>query len=73
MSQGKAINKIKGSTVARDLLGVLQSSQKASQLMTEAVFEFKLDKQFLFHVVRKSEEQPAAEAVATAEEAKVGE
>jgi hypothetical protein len=71
VSQGKAINKIKGSTVARDLLGVLQSSQKASQLMNEAVYEFKLDKQFVFHVSRKVEAQPAAEVAATPEEAKV--
>ena len=55
VSHGKAINKIKGSTVARDLLGVLQQSQKASQLMTEAVYELKLDKQFVFHVTRKVE------------------
>jgi hypothetical protein len=73
VSQGKAVNKIKGSTVARDLLGVLQSSQKASQLMTEAVYEFKLDKQFVFHVSRKPDEQPAADMAATPEEAKVGE
>ena len=53
VSHGKAVNAIKGSTVARDLLGVLQQSQKASQLMTEAVYELKLDKQFVFHVTRK--------------------
>ena len=62
VSHGKAINKIKGSTVARDLLGVLQQSQKASQLMTEAVYELKLDKQFVFHVARKVE-APATEEV----------
>src|SRR5882672_105462 len=50
VSQGKAINKIKGSTVARDLLSVLQQSQKASQLMNEAIYELKMDKQFIFHV-----------------------
>ena len=66
VSHGKAINKIKGSTVARDLLGVLQQSQKASQLMTEAVYELKLDKQFVFHVARKVE-APATEEVPAAE------
>ena len=55
VSHGKAVNAIKGSTVARDLLGVLQQSQKASQLMTEAVYELKLDKQFVFHITRKVE------------------
>ncbi len=63
VSHGKAVKTIKGSAVARDLLGVLQQSQKASQLMTEAVYELKLDKQFVFHVTRKvvvPEEAPAA-------------
>ena len=55
VSQGKAINKIKGSTVARDLLSVLQQSQKASQLMNEAIYELKMDKQFIFHVSKKVE------------------
>lgn len=55
VSHGKAVNSIKGSAVARDLLGVLQQSQKASQLMTEAVYELKLDKQFMFHVTRRVE------------------
>jgi len=63
VSHGKAINKIKGSTVARDLLSVLQQSQKASQLMTEAVYELKMDKQFMFHVTRKVEKS-VAETVA---------
>ena len=65
VSHGKAINSIKGSAVARDLLGVLQQSQKASQLMTEAVYELRLDKQFLFHVTRRVEvvkEVPAEES-----------
>jgi len=30
VSQGKALNNIKGSTVARDLLGILQQSQKVA-------------------------------------------
>jgi hypothetical protein len=55
VSNGKALNKIQGSMVARDLLGVLQQSQKASQLMREAVYELRLDKQFIFHVTRKVE------------------
>ena len=65
-SRGKALNNIKGSAVARDLLGVLQQSQKASQLMTEAVYELRLDKQFMFHVTRKVE-VAVAEPVPVAE------
>jgi hypothetical protein len=55
VSKGKAIKKIKDSSVARDLLAVLQQSQKASQLMNEAIYELTLDKQFVFHVTRKVE------------------
>jgi hypothetical protein len=58
--QGKAVNSIKGSTVARDLLAVLQQSQKAGQLMNEHTYEMKLDKQFMFHVKRKPTEQTPA-------------
>ena len=54
-SEGKALNNIKGSNVARDLLHVLQQSQKASQLMKEAVYELKMDKHFVLHVSRKAE------------------
>jgi hypothetical protein len=64
VSQGKALNNIKGSTVARDLLGILQQSQKGSQLMREAIYELSLDKQFVFHVTRRVEavtETPVAE------------
>ncbi len=61
VSHGKAVTATKGSAVARDLLGILQQSQKASQLMTEAVYELKLDKQFVFHVTRKVE-APKVEA-----------
>lgn len=56
VSKGKAINKVKDSSVARDLLAVLQQSQKASQLMGEAIYELSLDKQFVFHVARRAEE-----------------
>src|SRR5277367_6847385 len=55
VSHGKALNNITGSAVARDLLGVLQQSQKASQLMREAVYSMSMDKQFVFHVNRRVE------------------
>ena len=55
VSDGKAVNNIKGSNVARDLLRVLQQSQKASQLTKEGVYEVKMDKQFVLHVTKKVE------------------
>jgi hypothetical protein len=64
VSQGKAINNIKGSTVARDLLGILQQSQKATQLMREGIYELSLDKHFVFRVTKRVEvvaEAPVAE------------
>jgi len=44
--QGKAVNNIKKSIVAQDLLYVLATSKKASELMGESTYEFVLDKQF---------------------------
>jgi hypothetical protein len=55
VSHGKALNNIKASAVAKDLLQVLQQSQKASQLMREAVYQLSMDKQFVFHVAKKVE------------------
>lgn len=62
VSNGKALNKISGSAVARDLLSVLQQSQKATQLMAAAVYELRMDKQFMFHVTRKVEAPVAVTA-----------
>ncbi len=50
--QGKAVNDIKGSAMAKDLLYVLAESPKASELMDTHIFEFSLDKQFLLHIVK---------------------
>ncbi len=55
VSHGKALNNIKASAVAKDLLQVLQQSQKASQLMREAVYQLSMDKQFVLHVAKKVE------------------
>ena len=57
--EGKAVNNIKTSMAAQELLAVLNSSKKASELLTQFTFEFSLDKQFMLHVVRK--EQSAAD------------
>ena len=66
-SQGRAVNNIKTSTVAKDLLHVLQQSRRASELMHEATYALSLDKQFMLHVTRKvaekaAETEPALEA-----------
>jgi hypothetical protein len=67
-NQGKALNNIKTSTVARNLLHVLQQSKRASELMNEATFELSMDKQFMLHVTRKG---GVKEAVAEPEETSV--
>lgn len=58
-SHGRALNNIKTSTVAKDLLHVLQQSKRASELMNEATYELSLDKQFMLHVTRKEAEKEA--------------
>lgn len=52
---GKAVNNIKTSQVAIDLLAVLQQSKTALQLMGETIFEFSLDKHFVFRINRKGD------------------
>ena len=52
VSKGKALNNIKTSAAARDLLQVLQQSRRAMQLMNEANYTLNLDKHFAFHVKR---------------------
>lgn len=49
-ANGKALNNIKNSAVAKDLLYVLQQSKTATQLMSKAIYELSMDKQFVFHV-----------------------
>ncbi|GAB1446863.1 MAG: hypothetical protein KF860_00015 [Cyclobacteriaceae bacterium] len=50
--QGKAVNNIKGSAMAKDLLYVLAESPKASELMETHIFEFSMDKQFMLHIIK---------------------
>lgn len=59
---GKAMNNIKASAVATDLLQVLQQSKTAVQLMSEATYELSLDKQFVLHVNRKGQDVEAVTA-----------
>lgn len=60
-SNGKAINNIKTSTVAKNLLQVLQQSKRASELMSEAPYELSMDKNFMFRVNRKDVAKVEAE------------
>ena len=53
-TNSKAINSIKTSIVAQDLLSILQESPKANALMAEGTYEFSMDKQFVFHVSKVS-------------------
>ena len=67
MFNGKAANNIKTSIVAQDLLVLLQSSNKASELTREATFEFAMDKQSVLRVTSiKTEEE--TEEVETSDE-----
>jgi hypothetical protein len=52
--QGKAKNKIKTSEVAQGLLGILQQSPKAAELLNKESYEFVMDKHFKLYV-RKEE------------------
>src|SRR5690606_250592 len=60
---GKAINNIRKSPVAMDLLQVLQQSRRAVELMEEATFELSLDKNFILHVNRREEKGAGDEGI----------
>ncbi|WP_425390294.1 hypothetical protein [Ekhidna sp.] len=60
----RAMNNIKMSVVAQDLLEILLKSNTAATLLEEAIFEFKMDKQFKLTVTRKEiETEESAEEV----------
>lgn len=66
-SEGRALNNIKTSTVAKNLLQVLQQSKRATELMNAATYQLSLDKQFVLRVSLKEaekaeEKEPAIEA-----------
>ncbi len=50
--KGKAKNNIRNSIVAQNLLSVLDSSKKASELMATNTYEFIMDKQFNLRVTK---------------------
>lgn len=60
-SNGKAINNIKSSQIALDLLSVLQQSKTAMQLLRDGTYAFSMDKNFVFRINKKE----AAPAVAS--------
>ncbi|HYF68397.1 MAG TPA: hypothetical protein VD884_09680 [Ohtaekwangia sp.] len=53
-SNGKAVNNIKTSIIAQNLLSILQDSPKANELMSTATYEFTMDKQFVLRVSKIS-------------------
>jgi hypothetical protein len=50
--KSKAVNDIRTSLIAKDLLRVLQQSGKASELSASCTYEFKFDKHFVLHVIK---------------------
>jgi hypothetical protein len=50
---GKAVNNIKTSQVAQDLLFILQQSKTALQLLREGIYEFSMDKSFILKINKK--------------------
>ncbi len=75
----RAQNNIKMSVVAQDLLEILLKSNTAYELLEEAMYEFKMDKQFMLTVTRHevetaeeqvSEAQPENETKEPVEETK---
>lgn len=54
-TKGKSVNNIRGNTIARELLEVLQQSKRALELMNTATYELTLDKKFVLHINRKEE------------------
>ena len=50
--QGKAVNNIKTSAVAQDLLLILQQSRRALELIEASTYEFVMDKHFMLHVAK---------------------
>ena len=61
---GKAVNDIRTSPIAKDLLIVLQESRKASELTEVSAYELKLDKHFVLHVTQPEVKEEVVELVA---------
>jgi len=50
--KGRAKNNIRNSIVAQDLLSMLDTSKKASELMDSGIYEFTMDKQFMLRITK---------------------
>lgn len=50
VANGKPVNRINDSVNAQDLLTVLQSSPKGSELIEKESYEISMDKKFVLHV-----------------------
>jgi hypothetical protein len=50
--KGVAVNDIRLSVIAKDLLRVLQQSKKASELSESSIYDLTLDKHFVLHVIK---------------------
>jgi len=61
--KGKAVNDIRTSAIAKDLLLVLQDSRKAIELAETSTYEFTLDKHFVLHVTRTEMPEEVVEVV----------
>jgi hypothetical protein len=48
--KGKAISDIRNSTLAKDLLVILQQSKRALEMIDEYPYEMSLDKNFMFRI-----------------------
>jgi len=69
--KGRAVNNIKMSVVAQDLLEILQKSKKAIELTENSTYQLSLDKHFVFHVEKvesEVEEEIEEEAIDTSTE-----
>lgn len=58
VANGKALNSIKESIIAQDLLFILQQSQKANELMGTGSYEISLDKKFVLHIQKLEPKVP---------------
>jgi len=66
--KGKAVNDIRTSPIAKDLMRVLQQSKKAMELSESSPYEFKLDRYFVLHVTKgevQNDQVESPQALAT--------
>jgi hypothetical protein len=55
VSKGKAINNIRDSIIAQELLEILQISRKASELTDTSPYQIEMDKQFVLHITKMAQ------------------